>query len=97
MISIVFALVASVMSITVGATVTFSNDGEEMTDLRAIDPNKMEPMGFEVSGKHLVTLPTRKLVGLERFTYPFTHPQIGKFYLQGVGTWFIGLFLQRHS
>ena len=91
-VSIILAFLASLLSMTVGTAMMVAEVGEEVPDLRAIDPEMMEKVGSEEFAKHFVNLPTRKLVGLERFTYPLTHPQVWQFYLQAVVTWFIGLF-----
>ena len=41
----------------------------------------------------IVQVPTRRLTGFERFTYPFSHPQLRYFYLRSFALLFVCFFV----
>ena len=89
LVSMVFA---AAMPIVTG-TVVVPAEGEEVLDLASIDANQLESMSPEAIEGFIDSVPTRKLEGLERFTYQFTHPQFFRFYYRGVAVSFVWLFL----
>jgi hypothetical protein len=66
---------------------------DEVIDLSAIQPGELSNISEKELAERVTTLPTRRVRGIERFTYPYTHPQIGLFYLRAAVTWFVGLFV----
>lgn len=88
-VSVAIALIATPLSI-----ISYVPDEtEEVIDLSELEPERTSQMSAQELEDYVTSLPTRRLEGLERFTYPFTHPQILHFYLQGVIMWFVGLFI----
>jgi hypothetical protein len=89
---LVSAVLAALMPI-VTSIVVIPAEGEEVLDLASIDASQLENMSLEESDGFVDTVPTRKLKGLERFTYQFSHPQFFHFYVRGVAVSFIWLLL----
>ena len=89
-VSFVFAIVASVASITF---LSAPASGETFIDMSLVDSEAMETMSVEDVHRHVASQPTRKVTGLERIFYSFSHPQVWLFYLRAVFTWFAGLLL----
>jgi len=90
LVSVVVAIIVTPLSIVTYATVV-TEEGEEVTDLRAIDRERLSQLSEREFCDYMASLPKRKVEGLARFTYPFTHPQIAEIYLRVIITWFIGL------
>jgi len=87
---LVSAVLAALMPI-VTSTAVVPTEGEAVLDLASIDASQLERMSPEEFEGIVDAVPTRKLEGLERFTYQFTHPQFLRFYLRGVAVSFIWL------
>ncbi len=63
-------------------------DGEMVPDLATIDSNELEGMSSKELEERVNEIPMRKVEGIERFTYQFTHPQYFHFYIGGVLSFF---------
>jgi hypothetical protein len=88
-------LVSFVASLVVPPITMFTfapAEGEEVVDLRAIDPEKMSQLSGQEFDKYVQSIPTRRLEGWERITYGFTHPQWLLFYWRAVLSWFLIIF-----
>ncbi len=89
---LVSAVLAALMPI-VSSAVVVPVDGEKVLDLTSIDASQLESMSPGEFEGFVNSVPTKKLEGLERFTYQFTHPQYFHFYFRSVAVSFIWLFL----
>ena len=89
LVSVVFATLVPLFT----STVLVPEEGEVVLDLESFDADQLEGMSPEDFGGFVTSVPTRRLEGLERFTYPFTHPQYFRFYYRSVAIAFIWLFL----
>jgi hypothetical protein len=63
-------------------------NGEPVVDLRSVDPHRLETLSKQDFQEYAKTLPVRRVHGLERVTYWFTHPQWLQLYWRAVITWF---------
>ena len=68
-------------------------EGEMVAGLAAIDPESIGRMSDEEFNTSMREIPMRRVEGIERFTYPFTHPQYFYFYARGVLSAFFWVFL----
>ena len=68
-------------------------EGEMVVDLAAIDPESIGRMSDEEFNTYMRQIPMRRIEGIKRFTYPFTHPQYFHFYARGVLSAFVWVFL----
>lgn len=88
--SLIFAIVASVASTTF---VSAPASGETVIDMSLMDSEAMEAMSIEEAHRYIASQPTKQVTGLERIFYSFSHPQVWRFYLRALSTWFAVLFL----
>jgi hypothetical protein len=89
---LVSAVLAALMPIVL-STAVLPAEGQAVLDLTSIGANQRVSMSPGEFGDFVNSVPTRKLEGLERFTYQFTHPQYFHFYFRSVAISFIWLFL----
>ncbi len=67
--------------------------GQPVPLIDSIDADDIAEMTPEQLAERMESMPTREVSGLDRFTYQFSHPQYWRFYLRGVITSFVWLFL----
>lgn len=91
--SLLVSAVLAALVPPVSNTVAVPGEAEEVLDLASIDANQLEGMSPEAFEELVTAIPTKRLEGLERFTYQFTHPQYFHFYYRGVAFAFVWLFL----
>ena len=84
LVSIIVSIIAAMFSTTI---LVAPGEGEEVLDLSHVATNtgNIELM--------VESIPMRQVKGLERFTYPLSHPEYTTFFLKAISTWFIGLFI----
>ncbi len=68
-------------------------EGEMVVDLGAIDLDAISRMSEQEFEESLRIIPMRRVEGMERYTYQFTHPQYFHFYWRGVLSAFVWVFL----
>ncbi len=68
-------------------------EGEFVFDLGTIDPEILNQGNQIEASEHLASLPMREISGIERFTYPFSHPQYFLGLLNSIFTWFVGVLI----
>ena len=66
--------------------------GEEVIDLGAIDADELSEISDADFDQYMQSVPTRRLRGVERFKYIFTHPQYWQFYILSVFAVFVWFF-----
>lgn len=64
-----------------------------MPDLSIVDNNDLATADFNQVEEMISNMPMKELTGVERLTYPITHPQYTSMYSGSVLTWFVGLFM----
>ncbi len=84
LVSFLISVFAALLSTTV---LVAPEEGAMVPDLSTViaSSNKAEEM--------IRNIPMKKLTGLERFTYPMTHPQYISTIFGVVFIWFLGLFI----
>ena len=87
-ISFIIAIVAAFISMTV---LTAPAEGEMMPDLSYETSVPLSKMTQAEMNAYIQEMPVKKVTGLKRFTYQFSHPQVWFFAFQSVLTWFCGL------
>lgn len=92
LVSLIVAVFATPLSMSFYSAASYTS-GEEVFDISKIDSEILSTASEKEAIEHVKSIPTKKLSFIERFIYPFTHPQIWLFFLQGLFTWFIGLFV----
>jgi hypothetical protein len=83
-VSLLFALAIPVFSVII----VVPEEGEEVIDLEAIDSESLRELSGEELEAYLDAVPTRRLTGLDRLTYQFTHPQYFYFFIRAVAVCF---------
>ena len=87
-ISFIIAIVAALMSMTV---LTAPAEGEMMPDFSHESSAPLSKMSQDEVNSYVQEVPLKKVAGVGRFFYQFSHPQVWFFFLQSVFTWFCGL------
>jgi hypothetical protein len=68
-------------------------DGESVVDLRAVSTQELGRISSEAElDEYMDRVPLRKVSGLDRFTYYFSHPQLAFFYFKSVLALFVPIF-----
>ena len=89
----VVSLVTALLVPVVTNTLMVPDAGEVVVDLAAIDTDRLDQMSDEEFARYTRDPPMRRLDGIERFTYYFSHPQFWHFYSLGVAASFLWLFV----
>ena len=90
LVSFLIAFIATILSTT---AVMIGVEEQTAVDLNYLEPEKMENMSPEETEEYISNLPTKTISGVDKFLYPFQHPQFLLFYFRGVITWFVGLLI----
>ena len=86
LVSIAFAVLVPLIS----STIVVAGASDDAIDLGALENGQLQDeIGENI--QIVDNIPTRRLEGLEKFTYQFTHPQFFQHYLRGVVTSFVWL------
>lgn len=91
LVSLIVAVFATPLSMSF-YSVTLTSE-EEVWDLSKIDSEKVVNGSLKEVQEHMESIPTKRLSFIESVIYPFTHPQILLFFLQGLITWFSAIFV----
>ena len=90
LVSFVISVFAALLSTTV---LVAPEEGAMVPDLSTVDNNDLAIASYDKAEEMIRNMPMRELTGLERFTYPMTHPQYISTIFGVVFTWFLGLFI----